>query len=35
MSTRPEPAWFKSSYSGSQGGKGDSCAKVAITGQTV
>ncbi|MEU6521441.1 DUF397 domain-containing protein [Streptomyces sp. NPDC046924] len=32
MSTRPELAWFKSSYSGSQG---DSCVEVAITEQTV
>jgi hypothetical protein len=32
MSTRPELAWFKSSYSGSQG---DDCVEVAITEQTV
>jgi hypothetical protein len=32
MSTRPELAWFKSSYSGSQG---DSCVEVAITEQAV
>ncbi|MEV6615766.1 DUF397 domain-containing protein [Streptomyces sp. NPDC051051] len=32
MSTRPEPAWFKSSYSGSQG---DSCVEVAVTEQAV
>ncbi|MET8944775.1 DUF397 domain-containing protein [Streptomyces sp. NPDC004542] len=32
MSTRPELAWFKSSYSGSQG---DSCVEVAITEQLV
>jgi hypothetical protein len=32
MSTRQELAWFKSSYSGSQG---DSCVEVAITEQAV
>ncbi|MGW1162679.1 DUF397 domain-containing protein [Streptomyces sp. NPDC002513] len=32
MSTRPELAWFKSSYSGSQG---DSCVEVAVTEQAV
>ncbi|MEU2598917.1 DUF397 domain-containing protein [Streptomyces hirsutus] len=32
MSTRPELAWFKSSYSGSQG---DDCVEVAVTEQAV
>ncbi|MFJ4083523.1 DUF397 domain-containing protein [Streptomyces iakyrus] len=32
MNTRPELAWFKSSYSGSQG---DDCVEVAITEQAV
>ncbi|WP_073951776.1 DUF397 domain-containing protein [Streptomyces kebangsaanensis] len=32
MSTRPELAWFKSSYSGSQG---DSCVEIAVTEQAV
>ncbi|MCT7351853.1 DUF397 domain-containing protein [Streptomyces sp. 15-116A] len=32
MSTRPELAWFKSSYSGSQG---DDCIEVAVTEQAV
>ncbi|MGW3316728.1 DUF397 domain-containing protein [Streptomyces fungicidicus] len=32
MSTRPELAWFKSSYSGSQG---DSCVEVAVTERAV
>jgi hypothetical protein len=32
MSTSPELAWFKSSYSGSQG---DSCVEVAVTEQAV
>jgi uncharacterized protein DUF397 len=32
MSTRPELAWFKSSYSGSSG---DDCVEVAVTEQAV
>ncbi|MGW5662839.1 DUF397 domain-containing protein [Streptomyces sp. NPDC003758] len=32
MNTRPELAWFKSSYSGSQG---DDCVEVALTEQAV
>ncbi|MFD8234561.1 DUF397 domain-containing protein [Streptomyces sp. NPDC059696] len=32
MSARPELAWFKSSYSGSQG---DDCVEVAVTEQAV
>ncbi|MET8947034.1 DUF397 domain-containing protein [Streptomyces sp. NPDC004542] len=32
MSTRPELAWFKSSYSGSQG---DDCVEVALTEQAI
>ncbi|MFJ5727879.1 DUF397 domain-containing protein [Streptomyces paradoxus] len=32
MNTRPELAWFKSSYSGSQG---DDCVEVAVTEQAV
>ena len=32
MNTRPELAWFKSSYSGSQG---DSCVEVTVTEQAV
>jgi hypothetical protein len=32
MSTSPELAWFKSSYSGSQG---DSCVEIAITERVV
>ncbi|MEU2429197.1 DUF397 domain-containing protein [Streptomyces sp. NPDC007861] len=32
MSATPEPAWFKSSHSGSQG---DSCVEVAVTERAV
>ncbi|GGX84316.1 DUF397 domain-containing protein [Streptomyces anandii] len=32
MSVRPELAWFKSSYSGSQG---DSCIEIAITEHAI
>jgi hypothetical protein len=32
MNTRPELAWFKSSYSGSQG---DDCVEVAVTEEAV